>query len=162
MPSILSIVEEIQRQQLILDPEEIYNPKFWLPIIPLKVKRFERIAPFEFEFAIDDDIQLDATGLLTTRYISEGIMNIDYKGEQKSKDHLWILDINVKSPEAKVLVNVRARNLKSKNAIKMGIFIQKLEFSDTLLDGFGRDAVMFAIRVYIRNLLRAAGNRSEI
>jgi hypothetical protein len=152
---VLTVVEELLGQQLIYDPDLIYTTEFWRPFIPFKnILCFEKTGDREFIFEIEEEVKLEPTGLITTQYHANGTIEVQDHGEQGSKGYLWELHIDVQSPAAKVLTRVRARP--SKNALKVGIFIQSLEFDVGLLDVIpgGRDAVLFAIRVYIRQLLQ--------
>ena len=155
---VLTIVEELPGQ-LIYDPATIYTTEFWRPFIPLHLLRFEKTGDREFVFKIDEQVKLDPAGLLTTRYQASGTIEVQDHGDQGSKGYFWELYINVHSPAAKVFTRVRARELPPKQGeqvLKIGIFIQSLDFDAGLLDTIpgGRDAILFAIRVYIRQFLQ--------
>ena len=151
---VLTVVEEILGQELIYDPALIYTTEFWRPFIPLNLLRFEKTTgDREFLFEIEEEVKLEPTGIITTKYHATGTIEVQDHGEQGTKGYLWTLHINVQDPPAKVQTRVRARP--TKNALKVGIFIQSLEFDAGLIDTIpgGRDAILFAIRVYIRQLL---------
>ena len=105
-------------------------------------------------FEIDDEIKLEPTGLLSQHYHAVGNIEVQDHGEQGPKGYLWELHITVQNPIAKVNTRVRAK--KGEKGLKVGIFIQSLEFDAGLLDTIpgGRDAILFAIRLYIRQLLQ--------
>ncbi|MHA1746973.1 MAG: hypothetical protein ACTSWW_13305 [Promethearchaeota archaeon] len=152
---VLTVVEELLGQELIYEPNLIYTTEFWRPFIPFKnILHFEKTGDREFLFEIEEEVKLEPTGLMTTHYHANGTIEVQDYGEQATKGNLWELQINVQDPPAKVLTRVRARP--TKNALKVGIFIQSLEFDAGLLDTIpgGRDAILFAIRVYVRQLLQ--------
>jgi hypothetical protein len=152
--SILSVVETIPGQQLNLDEDEIYNPNFWHPYIPINTPSLQKLDDQRFYFEIDDEIKLDPMGTLTTRYQGSGEMKVDFLGFQEGKGGLWHLEIHTQDPKAYVTGNIRAKNIPTEDGLKIGIFLHRIDFDDALLDGYGRDAVMFAIRLYLRKLIQ--------
>ena len=151
---LLTVVEELSGQELIYDPDLIYTTAFWRPFIPLHLPRFEKTGEREFVFEIDDEVKLEPSGLLSQHYHAIGTIEVEDHGEQGSKGYLWELHIRVQNPIVQVHTRVRAK--KGEKGLKVGIFVHSLEFDAGLLDTIpgGRDAVLFAIRLYIRQLLQ--------
>jgi len=154
---ILTIVELLKNQNLSKYSELIKETDFWKPMIPLKLKKFEKKGDFEFSFEIDDSISLDPTGYIVRNYKAEGTISVIDKGLQGSKGNLWEVEIKIIQPQAHVFARVRGRDVD--NSLKVGIFVMDIQFNNSLLDGFGRDGILFAIRVKLRDmLLKAAQN----
>ncbi len=151
---ILTIVEHLKNQNLSKYSKLIKESEFWIPLIPLKLKKFEKAGKFDFSFEIDEKITLDPTGYLVRDYKAEGIISVIDKGLQGSKGNLWEVKITITNPKAEVIARVRGRDVN--NSLKIGIFIMDIKFDNSLLDGFGRDGILFAIRVKLRELLQKA------
>jgi hypothetical protein len=151
---ILTVVELLKNQNLSKYSEKIKEVEFWKKMIPLKLKKFEKTGEFEFEFELDDSISLDPTGYIVRNYKAEGIISVIDKGLQGSKGQLWEVKITITQPEAHVFARVRGRDVD--NSLKVGIFVLDIQFDNSLLDGFGRDGILFAVRVKLRDLLQKA------
>jgi hypothetical protein len=93
---------------------------------------------------------LDLTGLLKVDFKSEGIIKVIDSGNQGEKGYLWDIFVDVLEPKAKVEARIRAKNLK--DSMKVGVYVYKLDFDQSLLKGMGRDVVIFASRFKIREL----------
>ena len=148
---ILTVVEELKGLQ-IEDFNDMYNPDFWLPFIPMRDKKLDLIADKTYHFKVVDTIKLDPLGAITKDFIGVGQVANTSHEDQGTKGQLWVLNFSLEKPLSKVEVRIRARNLPG--ALKVGIFVQKLEFDNNLLQGFGLDGVLFAARVKIRDLTR--------
>jgi len=151
---ILTIVELLKNQNLSKYSELIKETDFWKPLIPLKLKKFEKTGDFDFSFEIDDKITLDPTGYIVRNYKAEGTISVIDKGLQGSKGNLWEVEIKIIRPQAHVLARVRGRDVD--NSLKVGIFVMDIQFDNSLMDGFGRDGILFAVRVKLRDLLQKA------
>lgn len=151
---ILTIVELLKNQNLSKYSKLIKETEFWIPLIPLKLKKFEKTGEFEFSFEIDDKISLDPTGYIVRDYKAEGIISVIDKGSQGTKGNLWEVKITITNPKAQVMARVRGRDVD--NSLKVGIFVMDIQFDNSMLDGFGRDGILFAIRVKLRDLLQKA------
>ena len=151
---ILTIVEQLKNQNLSEYTNQIKETEFWKKLIPLKLKKFEKTGDFEFEFEVDDSISLDPTGYIVRDYKAEGTISVNDKGLQGPKGHLWEVKITITQPEAHVFARVRGRDVD--NSLKVGIFVLDIQFDNSLLDGFGRDGILFAVRVKLRDLLQKA------
>ncbi len=151
---ILTIVELLKNQNLSKYSELIKETDFWKPLIPLKVKKFEKTGDFDFSFEIDDSISLDPTGYIVRNYKAEGTISVIDKGLQGSKGNLWEVEIKIIRPQAHVFARVRGRDVDK--SLKIGIFVMDIQFDNSLMDGFGRDGILFAVRVKLRDLLQKA------
>ena len=151
---ILTIVEHLKNQNLSKYSKLIKEPDFWKPMIPLKLKKFDKTGEFEFYFEIDDTITLDPAGFIVKDYKAKGTISVIDKGLQGSKGNLWEVKITITNPKAQVIARVRGRDVD--NSLKVGIFVMDIQFDNSLLDGFGRDGILFAIRVKLRDLLQKA------
>ena len=151
---ILTIVEHLKNQNLSKYSKLIKETDFWKPMIPVKLKKFEKTGEFEFSFEIDDKISLDPTGYIVRDYKAEGTISVIDKGLQGSKGNLWEVKITITNPKAYVFARVRGRDVNT--SLKVGIFVMDIQFDNSLLDGFGRDGILFAIRVKLRDLLQKA------
>ena len=49
---LLTVVDEIQNQNLADYQDLIYETDFWTPLIPIKTKSFEKVEPKKFCFEI--------------------------------------------------------------------------------------------------------------
>ena len=150
--AILTVVESLQGQKLNLNEEEIYNPDFWRPYLPINASKFQKINENTFEFEINDQIQLDPTGTLNIKYFASGTFQFDLLEVTEEKGGRWAFQIHVNDPLADVSGIIRARNLDE--TLKIGIFIYTLEFDESSLIGYGTGAVMFAIRLYLRRIFQ--------
>jgi len=150
----LTIVEHLKNQNLSKYSDQIKETNFWKKIIPLKLKKFEKTGEFEFSFKVDDSISLDPTGYIVRNFKTEGIISVTDKGIQGSKGNLWEVKITITQPQAHVFARVRGRDVD--NTLKVGIFVMDIQFDNSLMDGFGRDGILFAIRVKLRDLLQKA------
>ena len=150
----LTIVEHLKNQNLSKYSDQIKETDFWKKIIPLKLKKFEKTGEFEFSFEVDDSISLDPTGYIVRDFKTKGIISVTDKGMQGSKGNLWEVKIEITQPQAYVFARVRGRDVE--NSLKVGIFVMDIQFDNSLLDGFGRDGILFAIRVKLRDLLQKA------
>jgi hypothetical protein len=110
-----------------------------------------------YEFTVNDQVRLDPTGNLTTKYQAEGSFSIREQSTSPTKGAKWSFKIDVKDPFSIVQGVIRARNLR--DGLKLGVFIYQLNFEEEILDGYGRSAVMFAIRFYIRKMINNYRNR---
>ncbi|MHA1674550.1 MAG: hypothetical protein ACTSYI_13105 [Promethearchaeota archaeon] len=158
---IISVVETIPHQSLKEYSSKIYDPEFWKPLIPLRTPVFDKSSERSFYFEIDDNIRLNPTGTLNQSFQAQGTIDVVDHGEQDSKGQLWDITIEVISPIASVKARVRARDIvdsDSVNAMKIGIYIQAIEYDRSLLKGVGPEAVLFAIRIYLREAIKKAGN----
>ncbi len=151
---ILTIVEQLKNQNLSEYSNQIKETEFWKKLIPLKLKKFEKTGDFEFEFEVDDSISLGPTGYIVRDFKAEGTISVIDKGLQGSKGNLWEVKITITQPQAHVFARVRGRDVD--NYLKIGIFVMDIQFDNSLLDGFGRDGILFAIRVKLRDLLQKA------
>lgn len=149
---ILSVVEHIQGQQLNLDDEEIYEPSFWIPYLPIKFPEFTRKNENTYSFHIQDTIKLDPTGTLSTNYDAKGDFSVSFIEQNHAKGAKWTFEINVETPKAIVKGAIRARN--EKTGLKLGIFLYHLDSSDINSAEVAQDAIFFAIRLYLRKLLQ--------
>ena len=147
---IFSVVDELKGLQVSDFLDKIYEPEFWLPLLSLQSKKIEKTAPFQFKYEIQDEIQLDLTGLLKVDFKSEGTIKVIDSGIQEEQGYLWDLYIDVLEPKAKVEARIRAKDLK--NSMKVGVYVYKLDFDHALLEGMGRDVVIFASRFKIREM----------
>lgn len=155
---LLSVVEIIPNQNLAKYQTKIYDPEFWKPLIPLNTPVFEKPQKNVFKFEIADKIKLDPSGSLFQTFHAEGEILIDDMGVPDHRGQLWKLKIRLKSPSANVLVRIRARDLPDKNALKIGIFILSIEHEEPLPALISFDAVLFAIRLYLRELITKANS----
>lgn len=151
---ILTVVEHLKNQNLSKYSDQIYDIDFWKPMIPLKLKRFDKTGPFSFAFEVDDMISLDPTGYLIREFKVKGTILVIDQGMQGSKGNLWEIYIETLEPKTHVFARVRAKDVN--DYLKIGIFVQKIEFNNDLLDGFGRDGILFAVRVKLREILKKA------
>ena len=151
---ILTIVELLKNQNLSKYSDQIKETDFWKNIIPLKLIKFDKTGDFEFNFEVDDSISLDPTGYIVRDFKSEGIISVTDKGMQSLKGNLWEVKITLTQPQAYVFARVRGRDVD--NSLKIGIFVMDIQFDNSLLDGFGRDGILFAVRVKLRDLLQKA------
>lgn len=149
---ILSVIEQIPGQKLNLQAEEIYSPEYWQPYLPVNATEFKCIEDMLYSFRIEDTIRLDPTGTLSRAYNAKGCIKIDFKGSDPKKGAKWDFKINVETPNAIVKGSIRARNLDS--SLKIGIFLYQLESNDPIFTEIGKDPIFFAIRWYLRKLLR--------
>ena len=147
---IFSVVDEFNGFQVSDFLDKIYNPEFWLPFLSLQSKKIEKIAPFQFKYKIQDNIPLDLTGLLKVDFKSEGTIKVIDSGIQGEKGYLWDIFVDVLEPKANVEARIRAKNLN--NSMKVGVYVYKLDFDQSLLKGMGRDVIIFASRFKIREL----------
>ncbi|UYP45113.1 hypothetical protein NEF87_001398 [Candidatus Lokiarchaeum ossiferum] len=153
---LLSVVDEIQNQVLANYADKIFETEFWKPLIPIKAKMFEKLNTTGFQFEIDDDIILDSSGLLKRHFFAKGTIHVEEKENIVSNGKIWDVEISLNEPLAIVKVRIRARDIVEKKKLKIGIFIQTMDFDNNLLDGVGRDAILFAIRFYIRKAIQIA------
>ncbi|QEE17697.1 hypothetical protein DSAG12_03535 [Promethearchaeum syntrophicum] len=151
---ILTIVELLKNQNLSKYSNQIKETDFWKKIIPLKLKKFEKTGDFEFIFEVDDSISLDPSSYIVRDFKTAGIISVTDKGMQRSKGNLWEVKITLTQPQAFVFARVRGRDVE--NSLKVGIFVMEIQFDHSLLDGFGRDGILFAVRVKLRDLLKKA------
>ena len=147
---IFSVVDELKGLQVSDFLDKIYEPEFWLPLLSLQSKKIEKMAPFQFKYEIQDKIPLDLTGLLTVDFKSKGIIKVIESENQGEKGYLWDLFIDVSEPKAKVEARIRTKDLK--NSMKVGVYVYKLDFDHSLLEGMGREVVIFASRFKIREM----------
>ncbi|MCF2139838.1 MAG: hypothetical protein K9W44_07280 [Candidatus Lokiarchaeota archaeon] len=156
--SILSVVETLSNQSLEKYQKLIYNADFWRPLIPLKTPVFQKTSEFTFEFEIDDDIKLEPTGNLTRHFHAKGKINVEDCGVQDHRGSLWIVRIYLINPEVQVVARVRAKDLTDKKALKIGIFILSIDYNTSIKENIAFDAVLFAIRLYLRELIQKASS----
>ncbi|MCP4760833.1 MAG: hypothetical protein GY870_03560 [archaeon] len=151
---IITVVEELKGFQYSDFKPHIYDETFWLPLIPLKNKKLEKIGQSEFKFDTKDTIYLDITGTLKVDFEGKGTYKLIDHGDQGSKGCLWELKSEVTEPKATVGIRVRVKDLPN-NKMKVGIYVYKLDYDSGLLTGlpFGHDAVLFASKSKIRELL---------
>lgn len=154
---LLAVVETLKNQSLEKYAELLYDPNFWKPLIPVNAPVFEKSSKNSFLFSIDDYIRLDPFGNLKPHFQAEGKIDVIDKGEPNSKGHLWEISVNLENPPASIKVRVRARDLVEEQALKIGIFVQSMLYDPTLLNGIGQEAILFAIRLYLRELIQKAG-----
>ncbi|MHA1612204.1 MAG: hypothetical protein ACTSYU_09165 [Promethearchaeota archaeon] len=155
--SLLSVVETLPNQSLETYKSKIYEPEFWIPLIPLNTPIFEKRNEKSFYFEIDDEIQLEPTGTLNQSFQAQGTIEVVDHGVQDSKGQLWEINFNVISPIASVKARVRARDITDQKALKIGIYIQSINYDLSLLKGVGPEAILFAIRIYLRETIKKAG-----
>lgn len=153
---LLAVVDKLENQCLANYADRIYETEFWRPLLPIKAKMFEKVNPTEFQFEIDDDIILDSAGLLKRHFYAKGTIQVEETSNLGPKGKIWNVEIFLNEPIANVKVRIRARDLVEEKKLKMGIFIQTMVFDDNLLDGVGRDAILFAVRFYIRKAIHTA------
>jgi len=151
---ILTIVELLKNQNLSKYSNQIKETDFWKKIVPLKLIKFEKTGNFEFEFEVDDSISLDPSGYIVRDFKTVGNISVTDKGMLSSKGNLWEVKITLTQPKALVFARVRGRDVE--NSLKVGIFVMDIQFDNSLLDGFGRDGILFAVRVKLRDLLQQA------
>jgi hypothetical protein len=149
---VLTIVEELKGLKL-SKFDNMYDPNFWLPYIPLTQKSIERIGEKQYRFDVADKIALDPLGALVKDFRATGTLEVIDRGNQGDKGQLWEMKFTVTNPEVIVETRVRAKDVP--NALKVGIYITRLDFDAGLMQGFGRDAIYFAARVKIRELLQS-------
>jgi hypothetical protein len=148
---ILTVVEELKGIQL-RHFSRMYDPDFWLPYIPLKNKKIELKGDKIFAFEVGDRVSLDPLNTIVKDFTAKGTMNVKEMGKQGDKGNLWEITAEIMDPQVNIEVRLRAKDLP--NALKIGIFLTKLEFDLGLLDGLGKDAILFAARVKIRDMLQ--------
>ena len=153
---LLSVVEVLPNQNLAKYQAKIYDPEFWKPLIPLNTPIFKSTAELNFEFEIDDKIILDPTGTLFQKFNAKGEIIVEDKGTPDHHGKLWNMKIVLNSPPATVYVRIRARDLSDRNALKIGIFILSIEHDQYLQGTITLDAILFAIRLYLRELIKKA------
>jgi hypothetical protein len=149
---ILSVVEELKGLQLVHFLPHIYKPEFWLPHIPLRSKKLTEVGDKQYEFMASDVFSLDPLGTIKKDVILEGTINVVDYGAQGDKGNLWELQIDVKKPVSKASIRLRAKNVGSN--LKVGIYVYELELDLGALEGFGRDGVLFAARVKLRDFMQ--------
>jgi len=155
--AILSVVEAIPLGSLAFFKAKVADTKFWQGLIPLKTPVFDQIAPDITRFEIDDTIRLDAAGFLQQPLLAKGQISITDYGMQGAKGNLWSVKIDVLDPPATITARIRARELAPDKALKVGIFVEQFQFDHRLLQGIGYDAVLFAVRLYLREGIARAG-----
>ena len=152
--ALLSVVEELKGIKLEDFGADLYDPQFWYPYVPLKNKTIEQLDEKTYSYDVSDTIYMDVTKTMKFDFDSNGTIQVVKDSDEGSKGRLWVLKVDVKKPEAQIEVNIRARNVA--NGIKIGFFVYKLSYDLGKLDalGFGTDAVHFAGRVKLRDLLK--------
>ena len=149
---ILTIVEELKGLQMKNFTDRMYDPDFWLPFIPLKSKQITEIIPEQqYHFKVNDIIHWNPTGSLRKELDAEGDLFVNACGQQGNQGFLWEITVQVESLQAEVGIHLRVKDLPG--ALKVGIYIHKLEYYWGLLEGIGRDAVLFAARTKLREFL---------
>jgi hypothetical protein len=158
---ILTIVEELKGRQFKDYSSRMYDPNFWLPMIPLKNKQIDVISlKTKYAFSVHDVIELDPLGTLKKELNANGTLEVFDRGQDGTKGMLW--EMILLSPNLKAEVHVRLRVKDIPDAIKIGLFITKLEYDQSLTMGFGRDAILFATRVKLRVFLQEVQKRGAM
>ncbi len=150
---ILSVIESIPDRSLDLHDTQIYDPSFWLPYLPLKAKSFLKTDISSYSFHIQDTIILDPTETLKTDYDAKGTLDVHFDENYSKAGAKWTFHINIEDPNALVSGSILAKN--NGSALKIGIFIYQLDSTAPQFYQFGQDAIFFAIRWYLRKLLRS-------
>ncbi len=151
---LLSVIEELENQKLEDFLPHIFEEDFWTPLFPIRMNYFKKSGDQDFEFEVDDNINLDKAGLIVRHLKASGKIHIEDLGIQNKKGNLWEISIKMEEPDAFIKVRIRARNIGSGNTLKIGIFLIECKFNENLLDGFGKDAVFFAIRINLRKSIQ--------
>ncbi len=156
---VLSVVEELKGINLEDFIEKIYDPEFWYSYIPLRKKKIETIPESQEEihkytYEVEDTVYMDVTQTLKYDFSSNGKIEVIDKGNQGNKGHLWELDLDIEHPQSTISLNIRAKNVNQN--LKVGFFIYRLDFDMGKLKDlpFGWDAIIFAGRMKLRELLK--------
>jgi hypothetical protein len=148
---LLTVVEEVKNLSFSDFIDNIYDAEFWIPFVPLRDRKIENITNKNFKFEVGDILKMDPMGLLKIDFAANGTIKIVHHEDNGAKGQLWDLVLDVEHPKSYVTVRVRAREIGSN--LKIGIFLKELTFDNSLLVGFGIDAVYFVARVKIRDFL---------
>jgi len=150
--AILSIVEELKGLQLGKITQQMYNPSFWLPYIPLKNKTLEEVEPkTKYRFAVSDTILLDPTGTLRQELNAKGDFIVKDLGDQGAKGSAWEITVKIEEYKAEAVIRIRAKD--TPGALKVGVYLYKMEYDLGLLQGLGKEPILFAIRTKVRELM---------
>jgi hypothetical protein len=150
--AILSIVEELKGLQLGKITQHMYDPTFWLPYIPLKNKTLEMVEPNKkYQFVVSDTIILDPTGTLRQEMNAKGEFTVKDLGDQGAKGSAWEIVLKIEEYKAEAIIRIRAKDVAG--SLKVGIYLYKLEYDMGLLQGIGKDPILFAIRTKVRELM---------
>ncbi len=130
----------------------IFDAEVWEKISPVEKISANFSAPNVLFSEMQDTITFDPAGLTKINLIVHGDLIFEYKGVDGDKGHLYEMYVRnnnyVNNMDARLRVKSEGANL------KVGIFLQSIEFGSGLLDrGLGRDALIVAIKLKIKNLL---------
>ena len=130
----------------------LFDAKVWEKIAPVEKISANFSAPNVLSSEIQDSISLDPAGLTKINLTVRGDLIFEYKGVDGDKGYLYELYVRNNNYVNKMDARLRVKNEGS--MLKVGIFLQSIEFGSALLDrGLGRDALIVAIKLKIKNLL---------
>jgi hypothetical protein len=147
---ILSVVEELTGIQSSQFVHRIYDPEFWLDIIPFRKKMAGKQSDTHFTYEFEETFLLDLTGTLKYDLHSKGVIHV-LEDKETDQGRFWKIKVVSIEPKAIVHVNIRLRD--TGTGIKVGFYIYELELDLGALDALriGREAVIFATRNTLRN-----------
>ncbi len=130
----------------------IFDAKVWEKIAPVEKISANFSAPNVLFSEMQDTITFDPAGLTKINLLVRGDLIFEYKGVDGDKGHLYELYVRnnnyVNKMDGRLRVKAEGSNL------KVGVFLQSIEFTSGLLDrGLGREALIIAIKLKIKNLL---------
>jgi hypothetical protein len=130
----------------------IFDAKVWEKIAPVEKITAKFTSPNVLFSEMQDTITFDPTGLTKINLVVRGDLIFEYKGVDGDKGHLY--ELNVRNNNYVNKLDARLRVKSEGPQLKVGVFLQGIEFNSTLFDrGFGRNAIMVAIKLKIKNLL---------
>ncbi len=101
---------------------------------------------------MQDTITFDPAGLTKMNLLVRGDLIFEYKGKDGDKGHLY--DLYVRNNNYVNKMDARLRIKSEGTNLKVGVFLQSIEFGSGLLDrGLDKNAIIIAIKIKIKNLL---------
>ncbi|OLS13834.1 MAG: hypothetical protein RBG13Loki_2511 [Promethearchaeota archaeon CR_4] len=138
----------------------IFNAKVWEKIAPVEKISANFTAPNVLSSEMQDTITFDPTGLTKVNLLVKGDLIFEYKGVDGDKGHLY--DLNVRNNNYVNKMDARLRVKSEGSTLKVGVFLQSIEFNSTLFDrGFGREAILVGIKLKLKNLLTNFANAAK-
>jgi len=130
----------------------IFDAKVWEKIAPVEKITANFTSPNVLFSEMQDTITFDPAGLTKINLLVRGDLIFEYKGIDGDKGHLY--EFYVRNNNYVNKMDARLRVKSEGSQLKVGVFLQSIEFNSAMFDrGFGRDALIVAIKLKIKNLL---------
>jgi hypothetical protein len=130
----------------------LFDAKVWEKIAPVERISANFSAPNVLFSEMQDTITFDPAGLTKMNLLVRGDLIFEYKGVDGDKGHLYELYVRNNNYVNKMDAHLRVKS--EGTNLKVGVFLQSIEFGSALLSrGLGKNAIIVAIKLKIKNLL---------